>query len=96
MVGVRELGFESLHALTLRGLLVLSLISLTYSIPAVTNVTNLSCKRIPVISSSIEESDRNLPTVVIALLVRNKQITLPYFLGSLETLNYPKDRIILW
>lgn len=60
------------------------------------NVTTLSCKRTPIVTSSKEDTDRNLPTVFIALLVRNKQITLPYFLGSLEALNYPKDRIKLW
>ncbi|PSN54543.1 Glycosyltransferase 25 family member [Blattella germanica] len=36
------------------------------------------------------------PTVVIALLVRNKAHTLPYFLTLLERLDYPKDRISLW
>lgn len=35
-------------------------------------------------------------TVVIAILVRNKAHTLPYFLSCLERLDYPKDRIILW
>ncbi|GFO17746.1 glycosyltransferase 25 family member 1 [Plakobranchus ocellatus] len=37
-----------------------------------------------------------LPTVVIATLVRNKAHTLPWFLGLIETLDYPKDRIALW
>ncbi|XP_047115562.1 glycosyltransferase 25 family member [Schistocerca piceifrons] len=36
------------------------------------------------------------PTVVIAILVRNKAHTLPYFLTLLERLEYPKDRISLW
>ena len=35
-------------------------------------------------------------TVVVALLVRNKAHTLPWFLGQLELLDYPKDRIALW
>jgi hypothetical protein len=35
-------------------------------------------------------------TVVIALFVRNKAHTLPYFLTLLERLDYPKDRISLW
>ena len=35
-------------------------------------------------------------TVVIAILVRNKAHTLPYFLTLLERLDYPKDRISLW
>lgn len=36
------------------------------------------------------------PTVMIALLIRNKAHTLPYFFTYLENLNYPKDRIALW
>jgi len=36
------------------------------------------------------------PTVFIALLVRNKAHTLPYFLTLLEKLDYPKDRIAIW
>ena len=36
------------------------------------------------------------PTIVIALLVRNKAHTLPYFLTLFERLDYPKDRISLW
>ncbi|KAL1516582.1 hypothetical protein ABEB36_000479 [Hypothenemus hampei] len=35
-------------------------------------------------------------TVLISVLVRNKQHTLPYFLSNLERINYPKDRISLW
>ncbi|KAK9732225.1 hypothetical protein QE152_g13032 [Popillia japonica] len=35
------------------------------------------------------------PTVLISILARNKAHTLPYFLSSLERLNYPKDRIAL-
>ncbi|XP_059470309.1 glycosyltransferase 25 family member [Neocloeon triangulifer] len=37
-----------------------------------------------------------LPSVVIAVQVRNKAYTLPYFLTALENLNYPKDRLSLW
>jgi collagen beta-1,O-galactosyltransferase len=36
------------------------------------------------------------PTVFIAILARNKAHTLPYFLATLENLDYPKDRISLW
>lgn len=36
------------------------------------------------------------PTVVVAILVRNKAHTLPWFLGRFEQLDYPKDRITLW
>ncbi|KAG8225161.1 hypothetical protein J437_LFUL002861, partial [Ladona fulva] len=36
------------------------------------------------------------PTVVIAILARNKAHTLPFFLTLLEGLDYPKSRISLW
>ncbi|KAL5012579.1 hypothetical protein ScPMuIL_011130 [Solemya velum] len=36
------------------------------------------------------------PTVVITILVRNKAHVLPWFLGHLEKLDYPKHRIGLW
>lgn len=36
------------------------------------------------------------PTVLIAILIRNKAHTLPYFLSLLEQQNYPKSRIKLW
>lgn len=36
------------------------------------------------------------PTVVIAILARNSAHSLPYYLGALERLNYPKDRISVW
>ncbi|EZA57456.1 Glycosyltransferase 25 family member [Ooceraea biroi] len=36
------------------------------------------------------------PTVLIAILVRNKAHTLPYFLSLLERQDYPKKRISLW
>lgn len=40
--------------------------------------------------------DRQYPSVVICLLVRNKFHTLPYFLGYLEELDYPKNRLKLF
>lgn len=36
------------------------------------------------------------PTVLVSILVRNKQHTLPYFLSHFEDLNYPKNRMSLW
>uniref|UniRef100_A0A0C9RI84 AAEL003481_0 protein n=1 Tax=Fopius arisanus TaxID=64838 RepID=A0A0C9RI84_9HYME len=36
------------------------------------------------------------PTILVAVLVRNKAHTLPYFLSLFENLNYPKERISLW
>ncbi|XP_052823543.1 procollagen galactosyltransferase 1 [Octopus bimaculoides] len=36
------------------------------------------------------------PTVLIALAVRNEGHALPWVLGQLEILNYPKDRISFW
>lgn len=41
-------------------------------------------------------NDEKSPTVVIAMLARNKAHTLPYFLTILDRLDYPKDRITLW
>lgn len=42
------------------------------------------------------ERDTLMPTVFVAILVRNKEHTLPYFFGYLERLDYPKNRISLW
>ena len=36
------------------------------------------------------------PTVMVAVLVRNKAHTLPWFLYYLQNLDYPKQRIRLW
>ncbi len=41
-------------------------------------------------------NDERLPTVFIALFVRNKAHVLPYVLTMLEDLDYPKDRIHLY
>ncbi|GLG96306.1 Glycosyltransferase 25 family member [Gryllus bimaculatus] len=46
--------------------------------------------------SQDDPTDLAEPTVVIAILIRNKAHTLPYFLTLLERLDYPKDRISLW
>ncbi|KAM3910974.1 inactive glycosyltransferase 25 family member 3 [Leptodactylus fuscus] len=40
--------------------------------------------------------DSSPPSLVIALLARNAAHALPYSLGALERLNYPKDRISIW
>lgn len=45
---------------------------------------------------SPEESKMQRPTVVIAILARNSAHSLPYYLGALERLDYPKDRISVW
>ncbi|CAH0715963.1 unnamed protein product, partial [Brenthis ino] len=42
------------------------------------------------------ESKIKLPTVTIAVLVRNKAYILPYFLSALDRLDYPKNRLYLW
>lgn len=42
------------------------------------------------------ESPILAPRVVIALVCRNSAHSLPLFLGTIERLNYPKDRIALW
>ncbi|CAL7944133.1 unnamed protein product [Xylocopa violacea] len=44
---------------------------------------------------TLEDKNLKKPTVLIAILVRNKAHTLPYFLTLLEQLNYPKERIHL-
>lgn len=36
------------------------------------------------------------PKVVIAVLARNSEHSLPYFLGCIERLDYPKDCISIW
>ena len=42
------------------------------------------------------ESPLLAPRVVIALVCRNSAHSLPLFLGTIERLDYPKDRIALW
>uniref|UniRef100_A0A7N6BH72 Glycosyl transferase family 25 domain-containing protein n=1 Tax=Anabas testudineus TaxID=64144 RepID=A0A7N6BH72_ANATE len=42
-----------------------------------------------------EESKMQRPTVVIAIIARNTAHSLPYYLGALERLNYPKD-LVFW
>ena len=36
------------------------------------------------------------PSVFIPVFVRNKAHSLPYFLGGIESLSYPKNRIRIW
>ena len=43
-----------------------------------------------------DESRALQPTVLIAVLVRNKAHVLPWSLHYIENLNYPKDRIYIW
>lgn len=43
-----------------------------------------------------QESSLLKPTVLITILARNAQHSLPYFLGCIERLDYPKDRIAIW
>ncbi|XP_005992172.1 procollagen galactosyltransferase 1 isoform X1 [Latimeria chalumnae] len=42
------------------------------------------------------ESPPQSPTVVVALIARNAAHSLPYYLGALERMDYPKDRIAIW
>lgn len=42
------------------------------------------------------ESPLLMPTVMVAVLARNAAHSLPYYLGCIERLDYPKDRIALW
>ncbi|KAL3870728.1 hypothetical protein ACJMK2_038772 [Sinanodonta woodiana] len=47
-------------------------------------------------NNSASEDERLRPTILVAILVRNKAHVLPWFFGQFENLNYPKDRIALW
>ncbi|XP_076142678.1 procollagen galactosyltransferase 1 [Alosa pseudoharengus] len=42
------------------------------------------------------ESPLLAPRVLVALVCRNSEHSLPYFLGGIDRLNYPKDRIAVW
>ncbi|TNN70398.1 Procollagen galactosyltransferase 1 [Liparis tanakae] len=42
------------------------------------------------------ESPLLAPRVFLALICRNSEHSLPYFLGTIERLNYPKERMALW
>uniref|UniRef100_A0AAQ5YTI5 Glycosyl transferase family 25 domain-containing protein n=1 Tax=Amphiprion ocellaris TaxID=80972 RepID=A0AAQ5YTI5_AMPOC len=42
------------------------------------------------------ESSLLKPTVLITILARNAQHSLPHFLGCIDRLDYPKDRIAIW
>lgn len=37
-----------------------------------------------------------LPAVVLAVLARNAEHSLPHYLGALERLDYPRTRLALW
>ncbi|XP_015221965.1 probable inactive glycosyltransferase 25 family member 3 isoform X2 [Lepisosteus oculatus] len=43
-----------------------------------------------------QESKIQPPTVVVAIIARNAAHSLPYYLGAIERLSYPKDRISIW
>ncbi|XP_031973720.1 procollagen galactosyltransferase 2 isoform X3 [Corvus moneduloides] len=45
---------------------------------------------------ALPESALLQPTVLLAILARNAAHTLPYVLGCIERLSYPKSRIALW
>ncbi|XP_058015603.1 inactive glycosyltransferase 25 family member 3 [Ahaetulla prasina] len=40
--------------------------------------------------------EEELPTVVVAILARNAQHSLPHYLGALDRLDYPAERIFIW
>ncbi|CAM4595492.1 unnamed protein product [Leuciscus chuanchicus] len=44
----------------------------------------------------LQETSLLKPKVVIAVLARNAEHSLSYFLGCIERLDYPKDRISIW
>ncbi|KAF7669797.1 hypothetical protein LDENG_00124470 [Lucifuga dentata] len=43
-----------------------------------------------------QESSLLRPTVLITILARNAEHSLPYFLGCIDRLDYPKNRIAIW
>lgn len=78
-----------------------------FSFPAMPRVTSLLPALLFVLLTGLSrgyfpeerwspESPLLAPRVVIALLCRNSAHSLPLFLGTIERLNYPKDRIALW
>lgn len=44
----------------------------------------------------VPESSVLKPKVMIAILARNSAHSLPYYLGCIDRLDYPKDRIAIW
>ncbi|XP_048338482.1 procollagen galactosyltransferase 2 isoform X1 [Sphaerodactylus townsendi] len=44
----------------------------------------------------LPESALQKPTVFLAILARNSARSLPHFLGCVERLRYPKDRLAIW
>ncbi|XP_051963838.1 procollagen galactosyltransferase 2-like [Xyrauchen texanus] len=44
----------------------------------------------------VPESSLLKPKVLIAILARNAAHSLPYYLGCIDRLDYPKDRIAIW
>lgn len=49
-----------------------------------------------VLARSSDDDKLELPTILIAIVARNKAHVLPHFFGYLEQQNYPKSRISLW
>lgn len=47
-------------------------------------------------ASSAPEDEKQPPLVMVGILARNTAHTLPNFLGYLENLDYPKNRMIIW
>ncbi|XP_047445432.1 procollagen galactosyltransferase 2 [Mugil cephalus] len=59
-----------------------------------TNSEGLSADQ--TLQPALQESSLMKPKVLIAILARNAQHSLPYFLGCIDRLDYPKDRIAIW
>uniref|UniRef100_UPI00358EAA42 procollagen galactosyltransferase 1-like n=1 Tax=Myxine glutinosa TaxID=7769 RepID=UPI00358EAA42 len=45
---------------------------------------------------AVPESPLQLPKVLLVILARNAAASLPYCLGALERLHYPKQRLAVW
>lgn len=50
----------------------------------------------PPVDNPVPESSLLKPKVMIAILARNAAHSLPYYLGCIDRLDYPKDRIAIW
>ncbi|XP_019899150.2 procollagen galactosyltransferase 2 [Esox lucius] len=71
----------------------LRLVILTWMLPDKTCAGDLITDPVEPV---LPESSLLKPKVLIAFLARNAEHSLPYFLGCIDRLDYPKDRIAVW
>ena len=73
----------------------LSFVLYTYCQITFQEKENEARKKLFTPSALVVDESLLAPTVFIAIFVRNKEHTLPYFLNALYNLNYPKDRVLI-